>query len=227
MIPALILYLFRRYKRTNPIAAERLFVAVKTAGKTLVFLIACMAVTYVAFSQEKKLNYVIKRKGSEVGSLSFIQHSSGNKTVLKISSEVRTRMIFLFTANGEEEAVYENGILTSSWIFRKMNGSEKANKRTRLNGNNYIITKGNKSETLNNYPIRFNMLSLYSLEPLTMGKVYSDNFQAFLDIQTIAPHHYKIKFPDGNYNEYFYRNGVCATVVIHHSMYNATIELKA
>ena len=227
MIPAIILFLLRRYRRTNPVAAERLAMKVKIAGRMLFFILLFMSFTYSASSHENKLHYIIKRKGSEVGSLFFTQQSAGNKTVMKLSSEVRTRLVFLFTAKGEEEAVYENGILTSSWIFRKMNGSEKANKRTRLSGNNYIITKGSKSETLNNYPIRFNMLSLYSLEPSSIGKVYSDNFQAFLDIQTLAPHHYQIKFPDGNYNEYFYRNGVCTRVVIHHSLYNATIELKA
>ena len=144
-----------------------------------------------------------------------------------MESEVRTRMIFLFTAKAREESIYENGVLTWSSIYRKMNGNEKANKKTRLAGNNYIISKGDESETLNNYPIRYNMLSLYTQEPVNVKRVYSDNFQQFLDIQVIAPHHYKIRFPDGNSCEYFYNNGVCAKVKVNHSLYSASIELKS
>jgi hypothetical protein len=117
--------------------------------------------------------------------------------------------------------------MTWSSIYRKMNGNVKADKKTKANGNSYVVYKGSKTETLNNYPIRYNMLSVYVLEPVGISRVYSDNFQQYVDIQQLAEHHYKIKFPDGNWNEYFYANGVCAKIFIHHSMYSATIELKS
>ena len=117
--------------------------------------------------------------------------------------------------------------MTWSSVFRKLNGTVKADKKTKANGNVYTIYKGNKTETLTNYPIRYNMLSIYVVEPAQVSTVYSDNFQQHINIQKIADHHYKIKFPDGNYNEYFYTNGICARVEIHHSLYRATIELKS
>jgi hypothetical protein len=146
-------------------------------------------------------------------------------TVLTMESEVNTRFIFNFKANAKEEVIYDNGIMTWSSIFRKLNGNVKVDKKTKANGNAYTVYKGSKTETLNNYPIRYNMLSVYIIEPVTITKVYSDNFQQQVDIQKIADHHYKIKFPDGNYNEYFYTNGVCSKIVIHHSLYGASIEL--
>ena len=178
-------------------------------------------------AQEKKLEYDIKRNGSVVGNINFIQGIAGNRTVLTMESEVNTRFIFNFKAKAKEEVIYDNGIMTWSSIFRKLNGNVKIDKKTKANGNAYTIYKGSKTETLNNFPIRYNMLSVYVTEPVNITKVYSDNFQQQIDIQKIAEHHYKIKFPDGNYNEYFYTNGVCSKIQIHHSLYSATIELKS
>lgn len=226
MLPTIIYLLIKKYRRTHPESAKKIQEIMLKAGKIIIILVLFLAVAHIAISQEKKLEYVIKRKGSEVGAISIIQQTLGNRMFIKLESEVRTRMIFLFTAKGKEESIYENGILTWSSIYRKMNGSEKANKKTRLSGKNYIVSKGDDSETLNSYPIRYNMLCLYILEPVNIQKVYSDNFQQFLDIQTLAPHHYKIRFPDGNSSEYFFSNGICSTIKVHHSLYSATIELK-
>ena len=193
----------------------------------LSLLVVLLSTMISTTAQEKKLEYNIKRNGSVVGNIHFIQGISGNRTVLRMESEVNTRFIFNFKANAKEETIYDNGIMTWSSIYRKLNGNVKADKKTKATGNSYTIYKGSKTEILNNYPIRYNMLSVYLTEPLGVSKVYSDNFQQQIAIQKIADHHYKIKFPDGNYNEYFYKNGVCAKVEIHNSMYRATIELRS
>lgn len=226
MIPTIIFFLLRGYRRRHPAKAERLQRLMFKAGKTMALVILSLALGVFATSQEKKLEYQIKRNGNVVGNVHFTQTSSGNRTTMKMESEVKTRFILLFTAKAQEEAIYDNGIMTWSSIYRKLNGNVKADKKTKAYGNSYTIYKGNKTETLNNYPIRYNMLSIYSAEPVSISKVYSDNFQQFLDIQKMGEHHYKIKFPDGNYSEYFYKNGVCSKVEVHHTLYSATIELK-
>jgi hypothetical protein len=191
------------------------------------FLLLLTCTTLCVSAQEKKLTYNIKRNGDVVGNIHFIQGIAGNRTVLTMESEVNTRFIFNFKANAKEEVVYDNGIMTWSSIFRKLNGTVKVDKKTKANGNAYTVYRGTKTETLNNYPIRYNMLSVYITEPVNITKVYSDNFQQQIDIQKINDHHYKIKFPDGNYNEYYYTNGVCSKIEIHHSLYSATIELRS
>ena len=147
--------------------------------------------------------------------------------MLTLESEINTRFIFNFKAKAKEEAIYDDSVMTWSSIYRKLNGNVKVDKKTKATGNTYTVYKGSKTETLNNYPIRYNMLSIYVTEPVNISKVYSDNFQQQIDILKIADHHYKIKFPDGNYSEYFYTNGVCSKVEVHHSLYRATIELKS
>lgn len=226
MIPALIFWLIRRYKRQHPQTVAKFGFLFSKFGKPALLVLLFIAISVLAFSQNKKLEYQVKRKGDVVGNILFTQYSNGTKTTMKMQSEIKTRFIFLFTAKALEEAIYENGIMISSFIYRKLNGSEKANKKTQASGKSYVVSKGNDKEVLKNYPIYNNMLSLYTAEPTNFSIVYSDNFQLFLFIQKIAPHHYKIKLPDGNYNEYFYKDGICAKVEVHHSLYSATIELK-
>jgi hypothetical protein len=189
----------------------------------MVMMMLTLAISTQA--QQNKYEYSIKRNDDVVGTIHITQGITGNRTVLTMESEVNTRFIFNFKAKAKEEAIYDNGIMTWSSIYRKLNGNVKVDKKTKANGTTYTVYKGSKTETLNNYPIRYNMLSVYISEPVNITQVYSDNFQQQVNIQKLADHHYKIKFPDGNYNEYFYTKGICSKVEIHHSLYRATIEL--
>ena len=207
-------------------------VAPKIAKKYLPFVAAILLLVILlifstnSYSQNKTFNYQIIRNGDKVGSLLFSETSTGDLDYLKMESDVKTRLIFTFTAHASEEAVYNNGILLRSSIYRRLNGTEKANKQHEATGNRqYLIRTGKTSEFTKTYPITYNMLSLYSKEPENISKVYSDNFQTFLAIEKAASHKYKITLPDGNYNYYYYKNGILNLVEVHHSFYSANIIL--
>ena len=226
MIPTIIFLIARYYYRHDAEKIAHLQIMSKRISRIIGMIIVFLTISVFSNSQDKKLEYQIKRNGDVVGNIHFSQISSGPRTTMKLESEVKTRFIFTFTAKAQEETIYDNGIMTWSSIYRKLNGNVKADKKTKVDGNSYTIFKGGKTEKLGNYPIRYNMLSIYVLEPINISKVYSDNFQQFLDIQKIKAQHYKIKFPDGNYSEYYYDGGICSKVEVHHSLYSASIELK-
>jgi 5-formaminoimidazole-4-carboxamide-1-beta-D-ribofuranosyl 5'-monophosphate synthetase len=226
MIPAILFLVLRRYRKTNPAKAAQLALIFRTTCKFILLFVLFVLAGIIAFSQTNYLQYSIKRKGSQVGSISFYQQFVGNKKIFRTESEVKTRMIFLFTAIGREEAVYENGVLLSSSVYQKLNGEERLNKKTMLVGRNYVVYNGKRPETLTNYPISYNMICLFGIEPAAVRKVYSDKFQQFLEIQAVKDHQYRIKIPDGNFNEYFYKDGLCTRVEVHHSLYRSSFELK-
>lgn len=226
MIPTIIFFLLRGYRKHNPAQAERIFFYTKKFARGLGLLILAFITSIFALSQEKQMEYQVKRNGSVIGKILLSRNCHGNRTILKMDSEIKIRFILTFRAKAHEEAVYDNGIMTSSSIYRKMNGDVKADIKTKALDSNYTVFKGSRTEKLNHFPIRYNMLSIYWTEPVNIQKVYSDNFQQHVDIQKISQHHYRIKFPDGNYNEYFYTNGICSKVEVHHSLYRASFELK-
>ena len=230
MIPVLIIWLIKHYRENNK--GKMTVVAPKIAKKYLPFVAAILLLVILlifstdSYSQNKTFNYQIIRNGDKVGSLLFSETSTGDLDCLKMESDVKTRLIFTFTAHASEEAVYNNGILLRSSIYRRLNGTEKANKQHEATGNRqYLIRTGKTSEFTKTYPITYNMLSLYSKEPENISKVYSDNFQTFLAIEKAASHKYKITLPDGNYNYYYYKNGILNLVEVHHSFYCANIIL--
>ncbi|HEV8504605.1 MAG TPA: DUF6134 family protein [Chitinophagaceae bacterium] len=226
MIPVLIIWLIRRYREKNK--RKNIAIIPKNSKKylrPLSILLLFVVLSVKSHSQNKALTYQIVRNGNKVGTLRFSETSTGDMDHLKMESDVKTRFVFTFTAHSSEEAVYYNGILLRSSIYRKLNGTEKANKQHQAGNQQYIIHAGEKTEVTKNYPITYNMLSLYSREPENISQVYSDNFQSFIAIQKTDQHKYKITLPDGNYNYYYYKNGVLSLVEVHHSLYSANIVL--
>jgi len=228
MIPVIILWLIRRYRKNRkghgvtPPDFKNQKKLTRIAGIVIfVLLLGAIKVS----SQNKSLNYQIIRNGNKVGTLRFSETIAAGMDYLKMQSDVRTRFIFTFNAHANEEAVYCNGVLLKSSIYRQLNGSEKANKQHQAGNGEYIIHKGSDVEVKKGFPITYSMLSLYSKEPEDVGKVYSDNFETFIAIQQPEPHKYKITLPDGNYNYYYYKNGVLNEIEVHHSLYSANIVL--
>src|SRR5215216_5394884 len=181
---------------------------------------------FITNAQQQKLAYTIKRDGQKIGSMNIMETKAGDKVSYKLESEIKTKFIFSFTAKGIEEAVYNKGVLVYSSIYQKLNGKEKLNTQIKLTGNNYVITDKEEKKQLHNVSIAYNMVCLYRNEPLHLFQIFSDKFQKFLSIQKIAEHHYKITFPDGNFNEYIYANGICEKIEVNHSFYNVLMELR-
>ncbi len=178
-------------------------------------------------AQTRQASYNIIRNGKSAGQLKFQQMIKGDSVYLTAESEVKVSFLFTITALAREEAIYKNGILLYSSIYRKTNGSEKANRQMQLRGNEYHITSREKTEVFRSYPIHYNMLSsLYCCEPKLINKIYSDNFQQYVPVEKVAENKYKVSLPDGNYNYYYYKDGVCVIVDVHASLYSAVLVLN-
>jgi hypothetical protein len=200
----------------------------ETRTRLRVFIGLCVCIilmlfTSTGFSQSRSLNFQIVRNENKIGTVHFSENISGGTDSLKMESNVKTRFIFTFIGYVLESATFSNGVLLKSSIYRKFNGDEKANKQHRAMNTQYIISQGEKSKVMKDYPITYNMLSLYSKEPVNIEKVYSDNFEQFLSIQKVASHKYKITLPDDNYNTYSYVGGVLNVVEVHHTFYTVSL----
>jgi hypothetical protein len=196
--------------------------------RTNLFLTALlMIVTVAVTAQDKTRIYSVRYKGNDIGTLHLIQSVSGDTVRYKMTSDVKTRFLFRITVKTVEESTFQNGRLIYSAVNRVVNGNEKARKQTRAGHSDYTITAEGKSSLLKNEAIGYNLMRLYCVEPLTINKVYSDNYQQFLPIVRIRPHTYKVVLPDGNYNHYTYTNGICSKVEIFNTLYNMEMILRA
>lgn len=219
MIPALIIWLCKKYilPRINKKNAAQLV-------RQALILLCCFTLTIPVFANRLTKIYNIKRNGEVIGKLSFVQNVEGENLYLKITSQVSTRFVFKIDVQTEDLAHFKNGKLISSDVSRLVNGKAKDRKKTSLQGGGYELQSGSKFNSLNQF-IGYNMMLLYTKEPLNINQVYSDNFQCFLPIKKDAEHQYRVNLPDGNYNEYHFENGICKLVVVNHSLYTIRMEL--
>lgn len=190
-----------------------------------VLIIVVIFLNLVSLGQEKKLLYQVIRNGTKIGNLSLHESRTGEIIKFKLLSEIKTRVIFTITASGSEEAEFEKGVLRSSSFTQTVNGKQKVNKKTFNKGTHYTVNNNGKESRINYSTIAYNMVCLYTIEPVNKTLIYSDKYSAFLTVTKIKDHHYRIKFPDGNFNEYTYENGICKSIKVESSLYSITMEL--
>lgn len=203
------------------ISAAFVFWLSKKHTAVLLFLLFAM----VSHAQEKTINYNVLRNGTIIGQMQFYQKTNNDEVFLKISSEVKTRLIFGINVTTEEGSHFKNGKLISSYLTRHVNGKEKVNKTTQLIASNYKTFSENKKGQIKEQYIDYNLMLFYSKEPVGENQVYSDSFQQFLAIKKTDNHSYRIVLPDGNYNDYHFLHGVCQKVELHHTLFTINIQI--
>lgn len=177
-------------------------------------------------AQNFQLNYKIVRNGVVIGWLRLDKNTIGNKSVLLLVSEIKTKIIFPISVFAKESSTFENGKLIYSSQIRKTNGNIKWDKQTKLTENEYEVTTNGEKEKLSISTITENLLSLYFQEPIDSKLVYCDNQQCFVKIARTNDDGYKVAFPNGNANYFYYKDGICTKIKIVHTLYSAEVFLN-
>ena len=177
-------------------------------------------------AQERKLVYDVMRNGEVIGTINFVEYVQGQRRLLSMISDVKTRYLFSFSDHTSETAGYDNGILVYSAFYQKQTGSGETNKSTIASGKFYKVTDDGVSKLVSFNPIRYSMLRLYIDIPDSINQVFSGNYQRLLDIKKIEENKYRLMLPGGKYNDYTYKNGVCTKVEIIRTLVSIQFVLK-
>src|SRR3954469_5973898 len=223
MIPTLIIWLVKKYLLHSKKKQQRNYIEAFT--KTIRLLPFFVLFATPSIAQQQAHRYAVLYKGKNVGTMYLTQIQTGDALLVKITSSVKMQMLMSIKVNVAEEASYRQDKLLYSSVYREVNGRQKANRQTKYcNGCYEIVTEGKKS-ILNKTGINYNLVRLYCKEPVNISQVYSDAFQQFLNIEPLAAHKYKLELPDGNYNVYYYQNGICTKVEVHNTFYMIQMQL--
>lgn len=203
---------------------RKLFFSKPVYHKTLIILLVSILLSFPVFAQQQAFTYNIMYKNNIIGHMQYVQQKSGNHLYLKIVSDAETKMLMSIKVNVQEEAHYTNDKLVYSHVYRYVNGKTKVNKQTKAFGNTYQTSSNGKSGSVITQQIDWNFTMFYCKEPLNISQVYSDAFQQFITIKALQPHVYQVELPDGNYNVYYYKNGICNKVDVHNTW--CTIQMQ-
>lgn len=190
------------------------------------FMMLMLLIPILSNAQNLLLNYKIIRNGDDIGWMRLEKNNVGNNSNLLLVSEIKTKIIFPITVFAKDSSIFEKGNLIYSTQIRKTNGSIKLKKQTRLISNEYEVLENGAKEKLPFSTINTNLLCLYFQEPIDLKSVYCDIQQCFVNVIKTADGGYKVKFPNGNVNCYYYKEGVCTKIKIMHSFYSAEIILN-
>jgi hypothetical protein len=229
MIPLLIYTLFKKFRNQKwtfktlvmgSISRSLLRLIVFLSGVILLLLIPAGSK-----NQTLRLNYKITKGGDVIGWLKLEKDTEGNTSEMLMVSEIKTRFVIPFTVSSKESSFFVDGRLVYSSQFRKTNGSTKLDKKTTLANDKYVVSENGEKQELDIHFIGTNLLSLYFQEPTGINFVYCDKHEHFSEILKLDDGGYKVKFPDGNSNIFYYCEGICSKIKINHSFYSAEILL--
>lgn len=230
MIPFLIYIILKKYRKQNRstiyLQVRKFFSAHFHIFFLSLLIILLTLIPVLSKSQNRHLNYKIVQGGVEIGWIRLEKNMAGNKSNLVLISEIKTRMIFRINVCAKETADFENGKLIHSSQFRKTNGDIKVNKQTRLVADKYEVLENGENQNLNIAYIGTNLLCLYFQEPAGISLLYSDKHECFIKVTKTEDGGYKVKFPDGNSNVFYYSGGICTKIIIGHTFYTVTIIIK-
>jgi hypothetical protein len=194
--------------------------------KVSLLVLSFLFFSFLVNAQLQKTEYTITFRGDSVGNMQFYKNEAGSNLYLKAVSNVRIRFLVNVNVQLEEISNFQSGRLMYSSVSRIVNGKEKSAKQTKAAGKIYESTSFGKPVPSTDKRIDYNLNMLYCKEPFDKQVIYSDNFQQFLSVEQFAPHRYKIVLPDGNYNYYTFRDGICHVAEIRHPLYTIFIRLN-
>lgn len=225
MIIALIIWILKKVLIPQ---ARKMFPGLARQSKGTIKLILMASVVLCLHStvnaSETTVTYQIRYKDKVVGQMQLQQNRDTDKLILRMHSQVKTRILFLIDVKTDDYARFEQGKLFYSNVSRTVNGKEKPGKTTRYSQGVYELSSEGKTDKLS-APIDYNMMMLYIQEPVGIRRVYSDNFQQWVMLRPIGAHVDRALLPDGNYSDYHYKEGICHRVQINHSLYSIEMEL--
>ncbi len=89
---------------------------------SILIWVMLMSVLSLSFDMpnDVRLEYIITRKGENIGKLHFSKKVFGNRVYLKMKSDVQFRILARITAHAKEEAEFQNNILLSCSVYREI-----------------------------------------------------------------------------------------------------------
>ncbi|MBK6634975.1 MAG: hypothetical protein IPG38_12285 [Chitinophagaceae bacterium] len=224
----LLIYMFlkrtRNPKRAAMVQQVRKYIIARVPFFFITLLVLLLLlIPILVKTQSLLLYYKIVQGGDEIGWLRLEKNIAGSQSRLLLVSEINTRFIIRIRVSATESSTFENGKLVHSAQFRKTNGETKVDKQTRLVSGNYEVMENGGTEKLSIRFIGTNLLSLYFQEPVGINQVYCDKHAGFITVTKTGDGGYRVKFPDGNSNIFYYSRGICTRIRISHTFYTAEI----
>ncbi|GAA4812859.1 DUF6134 family protein [Litoribaculum gwangyangense] len=180
-----------------------------------------------SYANDKKpleqISYNVVRNNEIIGTIKVSCNTKSDSTIYALESSIDVKYILKFSIRGKETAIYKNGILIYSSVYRKVNNKIKANHSVTYKNDSYHLEIGDTEKQLGFEDIQDNLVMLYFKEPKNLNRIYCDNLKRMVNLEPLGEGKYKVAFSEDKFNIFHYENGRCVKVEANSSLFSVTL----
>jgi len=225
MIPMLLLYLTRKLKEADFLSNKKSYLKRFILKLKVLLFLFISTMTYGLNTEPlNHLVFSVLKNNKVIGIININRDELGDSVTYSLKSDIDVSYVLKFNATGQETAIYKNGILVYSSIYRKLNGKVKANHRISFEAGKYHLDDSSKNQTLKLGAISKNLITLYFNEPIGIEEVFCDNLKEMVGVIPLGDGKYRVNFTKDKYNIFHYKNGRCVKIEAKSALFNVTLK---
>lgn len=171
------------------------------------------------------LRYRVLHHEEPIGNLTVTRTCDADSCTYRMTTRVRTRLVFTFTTASDEESTLINGSIVRSSFTRNING-RKTVKSLYGSHDQYWMRVNGEWRDMGRLPSCPSSLSLYHEEPRNRDQVWSDNYMERLPVSPAGNGIWKVEYPDGGNGFYKYEQGVASRIEMHTRLFDYAMVLE-
>ncbi|MDX2249572.1 MAG: DUF6134 family protein [Bacteroidia bacterium] len=168
------------------------------------------------------LVYDVYKGNSPIGEMSVSRRVEGNNHIYSSESNMTVSFLMSFELRFTYEAQFTGNNLHASTTANYRDGkkiNQSVGKRT---GQFYVTDVDGEIKTNPAPKIDYSILTSYFVEPVGRKKVFSERWGDYIDFLPAGNRRYAMHLSNGDINYMSYKDGVCNTIEVNHSL--ATIK---
>lgn len=183
--------------------------------KIIPIVIVSLLLTGSTKAQQSQVRFDILKNNKRIGMLQIMKKEAAPFTDYQLSSKIEASFIKKFRVNAIEKFRYKNDKLIYSSVQRSINEKFNDPKELVFKENKYVVSDGDRDRIFPKAEITSNLVLLYFSEPIDINSVYCDNQQIMVGVEKVGVNQYRVDFPDGASNVFYYKTGKCVQVDVY------------
>lgn len=215
MLLILLMILIDKFKYRLPIIKDLDLQRHRPFFKIIPIVIVSLLLTGSTKAQQSQVRFDILKNNKRIGMLQIMKKEAAPFTDYQLSSKIEASFIKKFRVNAIEKFRYKNDKLIYSSVQRSINEKFNDPKELVFKENKYVVSDGDRDRIFPKAEITSNLVLLYFSEPIDINSVYCDNQQIMVGVEKVGVNQYRVDFPDGASNVFYYKTGKCVQVDVY------------
>ena len=195
---------------------------------TLIIIFSSCLCHLQAQNQKDTIIYDLYVNEEVIGDLVAVRSINPDSTIqLEVTSEADYRFLFSFHIRFHYVSSYNaKGEFISSEFLYLMNDDIKETNWINCNTQNCSVYEGDELKEIIDNKTGLTALNLYFNEPQHNEIVFSERFADYFEVEKEDDDGYKVDFPGGSTNHYYYKNGSCYKIKINTLISDMVFRLR-